>query len=80
MQAMLTSKGQITLPKLLRDRLHLQPGDKIEFLLDSAGNVQLKPITQPVGRLKGMVPPPRRPLTLEEMEDAIAKAASGDGE
>lgn len=80
MQAMLTSKGQITLPKVLRDRLHLQPGDKIEFLLDSAGNVHLKPITQPVSRLKGMVPPPQRPLTLEEMEAAIAEAASGEEE
>ena len=34
MQATITSKGQITIPKKLRDHLHLNTGDKVEFVLD----------------------------------------------
>lgn len=78
MQATLTSKGQITLPKPLRDQLHLQPGDKVEFLVDFSGAVRLLPVTQPISRLKGMAPWPRKPLTLEEMDAAIAAGAGGE--
>jgi len=76
MQATLTIKGQITLPKPLRDRLHLQPGDKVEFLIDQSGQVRLLPVTMPISRLKGMTPPPRKPLSLEEMDAAIASGAA----
>ena len=34
MQATITSKGQITIPKKLRNNLHLNAGDKVEFVLD----------------------------------------------
>ena len=37
MQATITSKGQVTLPKPIRDRLHLKPGDKIDFMLEDDG-------------------------------------------
>jgi len=33
MYATITSKGQITLPKALREQLHLSPGDRVEFML-----------------------------------------------
>jgi AbrB family looped-hinge helix DNA binding protein len=35
--ARITSKGQITLPKALRDRLRLKPGDDVQFVEDKAG-------------------------------------------
>ncbi len=38
-----TSKGQITLPKPLRDRLGLQPGAQVDFVLNANGEVVLKP-------------------------------------
>lgn len=75
MQATITSKGQVTLPKPIRDRLHLKPGDKIEFLLDETGTLRVVPVTASVTRLKGMVPKPTRIVSLEEMDEAIAKAA-----
>ena len=75
MQATITSKGQVTLPKPIRDRLHLKPGDKIEFLLDETGTLRVVPVTASVTRLKGMVPKPPRIVSLEEMDEAIAKAA-----
>jgi AbrB family looped-hinge helix DNA binding protein len=71
----LTSKGQITLPKTIRERLHLRAGDKVEFIVLDDGRVELIPVTAPVTRLKGMVPPPKKPVSLEAMETAIRRRA-----
>ena len=75
MQATITSKGQVTLPKPIRDRLHLEPGDRIEFLLDDDGRLRVEPVTASVTQLKGMLPKPSLPITLKEMDEAIARAA-----
>ena len=76
MQTTITSKGQVTVPKPIRDRLHLRPGDKLDFLLDEGNRLRVEPVTAPVTRLKGILPKPARPVTLEEMEDAIAARAA----
>ena len=75
MQATITSKGQVTLPKPIRDKLHLRPGDKIDFVLDDDG-LRVTPVTAPVTELKGMLPKPAAPVSLEEMDAAIAGAAA----
>jgi len=36
-EATITSKGQVTIPKLVRDRLSLRAGDRIEFAFTDAG-------------------------------------------
>ena len=74
MQATITAKGQVTVPKPIRDRLKLKPGDRVDFVLDSGDEVRVVPVTASVRQLKGMVPKPRKPVTLEQMDDAIAKA------
>jgi len=35
----ITVKGQVTLPKDLRDAAGLNPGDKVEFILNAAGGI-----------------------------------------
>ena len=35
----LTSKGQLTLPKAIRDRLRLESGDRIDFVVDAKGRL-----------------------------------------
>lgn len=77
MEATLTSKGQVTIPKAVRDALHLRTGDRLDFIVEADGTVRVLPITGSVKRLKGMLPRPARTLTLEEMDDAIAKGAAG---
>jgi AbrB family looped-hinge helix DNA binding protein len=72
---MLTSKGQTTIPKDVRDHLGLRPGDRIEFVLTEDKTVLLKPATRPVTDLKGFLPKPARPVTIEEMNPAIRKRA-----
>ena len=75
MQATITSKGQVTLPKPIRDRLHLRPGDKIDFILEADGGLRVVAATAPVTELKGMLPKPEVPVTLQEMDEVIAAAA-----
>jgi AbrB family looped-hinge helix DNA binding protein len=41
MATTVTSRGRITIPKLVRDRLGLAPGSRIEFELDADGRVLL---------------------------------------
>ena len=72
---MLTSKGQTTIPKDVREHLGLRPGDRIEFVLTEDKTVLLKPATRPVTDLKGFLPKPARPVTIEEMKAAIRKRA-----
>ena len=79
MQATITAKGQVTLPKPIRDKLHLKPGDKIDFMLDDNGGLRATPVTASVTQLKGMAPKPEFPVSLEEMDEAIARAAIRGG-
>ena len=74
MQATMTSKGQLTVPKAIRDKLRLKPGDRIEFLLDDNG-ARITPVKASVTELKGMLPKPASPVTLAEMDEAIVKAS-----
>lgn len=76
MQATITSKGQVTVPKPVRDKLHLKPGDKIDFMLEEDGGLRVVPVTASVTQLKGMVPEPAFPVSLAEMDEAIARAAT----
>ena len=51
MATTLTSKGQVTIPKHIRDAMQLKPGSPVEFAVDAAGSVVLKPA--PLARRTG---------------------------
>ena len=70
--ATLTSKGQITLPKSVRERLGVEAGDRIEFIESEEGFLVV-PATRDIRSLKGIVPKPKKPVTIEEMNQSIAK-------
>lgn len=74
MHAILSSTGQITLPESIRQQLHLQPGDAVEFIVGDEGEIKLLSVNSPITRLKGMLPS-KKALTIDEMQDAIAKGA-----
>lgn len=74
MLSTMTSKGQVTIPKPARDALHLSPGDRVEFVLDDDGRLFLLSATRPVRSLKGMLPKPATPVTLDDMDAAITQA------
>jgi len=75
MQATLTSKGQITLPKALRDRLKLEAGDRVEFFIEDDQVARLVVKHVPVTRLKGMLPRPSQPVSIEDMDKAVREGA-----
>jgi antitoxin PrlF len=72
--AVLTDEGQATIPKEVRDHLGLKPGDHLRFGIQADGRVVLESEKFPVQRLKGILPKPERPVTLEEMDEAIGAA------
>jgi AbrB family looped-hinge helix DNA binding protein len=69
--ATVTSKGQITIPKEIRDYLKLQTGGRVEFLVDLQGSVRITPATAEVRQLKGLISPARKAVSLEDMQTAI---------
>jgi len=74
-KATITSKGQITIPKDVRDRLGVDAGDRIEFVEIESGEFKIIPATAEVTELKGIVRKPKRPVTIEQMEEIIRKRA-----
>jgi antitoxin PrlF len=76
MESAITSKGQATIPKAVRRRLGLKPGDRVKFFIHPDGSVVLLP-KLPASALRGFVEPAGRPVTLDEMDQAIADGAAG---
>ena len=76
MQATITTKGQVTVPKAVRDKLNLHAGDKLEFIIEDGDGVRVIPVTAPLAKLKGMLPAPPKAVTLDEMDAAVRRAAS----
>ena len=76
--ATLTSKGQITIPAAVRLALGLNAGDRVEFIQTTEGAFAIVASTNSVTALKGLVRCPSRPVSIEDMNEAIAeRGASG---
>lgn len=76
--AKLTSKGQITIPKDIRQHLKIDQGDKIEFFVGENGVVIISPIKSDVRELKGIIPKPNKPVSIEDMKKAIIAGANSE--
>ena len=74
--ATLTSKGQITIPAAVREKLGLATGDRVEFVEVGPGEFALKAATEDVRSLKGMVGRPSTPVSVAAMNAAIRRRGS----
>jgi AbrB family looped-hinge helix DNA binding protein len=74
-RATITSKGQMTIPKSVRDALGLRPGDRVVLVPQPNGTALMMP-TVKLEELAGMLPKPKRPVTVEQMNKAIVEHAS----
>ena len=75
MDAAVTAKGQITIPKPAREHLGLHAGDRVKFFLHPNGGVVMLP-TLPVTALRGMLKPRNGRVSIDDMTDAVEAAAA----
>jgi AbrB family looped-hinge helix DNA binding protein len=69
--ATVTSKGQITIPKTVRDELGLREGDRVAFRVLEDGRVVVEPETVDLLELGGALKPKKKGVTLADMDEAI---------
>jgi len=72
--ATVTSKGQITVPKAVRDDLGLAPGSRVVFARDGDGGYRIARQARPVARLAGSLRYDGAPKSLEEMDQGVTDA------
>ncbi len=70
--ATISSKGQITIPANVRQALHVDTGDRVEFVEIEAGRYEFVAATRSVTELKGMFGKAKRAVSIEDMNRAIA--------
>ena len=73
--ATITSKGQITIPKEVRERLGVDAGDRLQFVEQEPGIYVMLAATRDVRHLKGMVSKPASPVFIEQMKAAVRSRA-----
>ena len=71
----LTSKGQITLPKSIRDRLGLRAGDKLDFHAEDDGSIRVVPVSRTVAEVFGVLAEKaKRPYSTAGMKRKLARS------
>lgn len=73
-EATVTSKGQVTIPREIRERLGVRAGGKLRLVVESDERVVMTPSNLSVQRLFGILGKPPRSLTLEEIDEVIQQA------
>jgi AbrB family looped-hinge helix DNA binding protein len=74
--ATLSSKGQITIPVGVRNELQVHTGDRVEFVQIAPGRYEFMAATSEVTALKGMFGKPNATVSIEQMNEAIARRAA----
>jgi AbrB family looped-hinge helix DNA binding protein len=75
--ATVTSQGQITIPLEVRKKPGIKPGDRVRFIEGENGEFILKPKTGSLMDMKGCLHWTGKPVTIEEMNETIAKGWAG---
>ncbi len=74
--ATVTSKGQVTIPIEVRNKLGLRPGSRLAFVPTDTGGFEIHAQASSIQDLKGAVHRTSAPVTLEDMDKAIASGAT----
>ena len=72
----MTQKGQVTIPKDVRDSLHLVTGDKVEFIVNDRNEIVIKPVTRKVMEVAGLLSKYKKtqPVSVEEMNQLVEQS------
>jgi antitoxin PrlF len=72
--ATVTSKGQVTIPLAVRNKLGLGAGDRMEFIFnDETGRYEIVPANSSVTALKGIIRKPAEPVSIEDINLSISE-------
>lgn len=72
--ATVTSKGQVTIPKAVREVLRIDAGDQVDFIVTDRGDVIVRGVSLDVRELRGLLKRSgRRAVTVEEMNAAVLR-------
>ena len=75
--ATLSTKGQVTIPVQIRERLGLGTGDRLEFVELVDGSFAIRPALDDVKSLKGLLRKPAKRVTIEDMNKTITRRGAG---
>jgi antitoxin PrlF len=75
-ESTISSKGQVTIPKAIRMRMHLKVGDRLRFVVEADGSVRLAAATRDVSTLRDILPRPKRRATVDDMQSVIRRRAA----
>ncbi len=75
--AIVTSKGQITIPLEVRQRLGLETGHRVDFVEMEDGRYALIAATVDLSSLRGSVARPKAPVSVEDMNRTVRQRAGG---
>jgi len=79
--ATLTSKGQLTLPKAIREQVGAQTGDRLDVSVSEDGTIHLRRMGGTIRELGGILRRPgQRPVSIREMDESIAEFLAADDE
>lgn len=70
-ESKLTSKGQVTVPEAIRQRLRLDTGDRLEWRIDEGGTVVVRRVGGSLDDLQGLLGEAPRQVSVEEMDEAV---------
>ena len=72
--ATVTSKGQVTIPKAVREILRVEAGDQVDFVVTDRGDIVVRGASRDVRELRGLLKRPgRRVVTVEDMNAAVLR-------
>jgi len=75
--ATMTSKGQVTIPKSVREQLGLKTGDRLDFAVRGDGIVEVRPRIVSLLSLAGILEPESRGVSVEDMNKVIRRRGAG---
>lgn len=75
--SVVTSKGQITIPVEVRQRLGLEIGHRVDFVEIARGQYALVAATVDIKSLRGIVGKPPKPVSIEDMNRTVRERAAG---
>ena len=78
MLSTITSKGQITIPVDIRRATGLDVGMQVEFIVNARKRIELVPRHGDIRALRGAVPAPTQPVSVDAMNAATSAGWSGD--